>query len=341
MNKKRGFTLIELLAVIVILAVIALIATPIIMNVINDSKKGAAKDSAFGYIKAVELASTQKITATTDAPDGDYIIKDGNLYRFDKTTKVLDIYSKGTKPNSDGIISLDKGNVVSANFVIDGYQIHYNGKELSLGNQYLAGEVVYLNPETNQKCDGSQLNSADNAKSGCLKWNVVTTDDTETKTKIDVMLNHNTTSTIAWISKEDYVAAGGTEEQYGSTGKTDKGPITVENQLKSDVSTWNNTLKNTARLISAVEIAKIVGKDEWKDDDDSFSITDSSWLYQNLSAKNTKGQPQAYWTNTTKSSYDYVAWRVYFGKRLTGGSVYVYNASGVRPVITIAKTTIA
>ena len=42
MIKKQGFTLIELLAVIVILAVIALIATPIILNVIEDSKKGAA-----------------------------------------------------------------------------------------------------------------------------------------------------------------------------------------------------------------------------------------------------------------------------------------------------------
>ena len=37
MNKKGGFTLIELLAVIVILAIIALIATPIVLNIINDT----------------------------------------------------------------------------------------------------------------------------------------------------------------------------------------------------------------------------------------------------------------------------------------------------------------
>ena len=35
---NKGFTLIELLAVIVILAIIALIATPIIINIIEDSK---------------------------------------------------------------------------------------------------------------------------------------------------------------------------------------------------------------------------------------------------------------------------------------------------------------
>ncbi|MCI8544918.1 MAG: prepilin-type N-terminal cleavage/methylation domain-containing protein, partial [Bacilli bacterium] len=39
--RKKGFTLIELLAVIVILAVIALIATPIILNIIEKARKSA------------------------------------------------------------------------------------------------------------------------------------------------------------------------------------------------------------------------------------------------------------------------------------------------------------
>lgn len=44
--KKDGFTLVELLAVVVILAVVALIATPIILNIINDTKKSSIKQSA-------------------------------------------------------------------------------------------------------------------------------------------------------------------------------------------------------------------------------------------------------------------------------------------------------
>lgn len=61
-KNTKGFTLIELLAVIVILAVIALIATPIIMNVINDAKKGANKDATLGYVKSVETSiATQMI----------------------------------------------------------------------------------------------------------------------------------------------------------------------------------------------------------------------------------------------------------------------------------------
>ena len=54
----KGFTLIELLAVIVILAIIALIATPLILNIVNDAKKSAVKDSAYGYIDAIEYANS-------------------------------------------------------------------------------------------------------------------------------------------------------------------------------------------------------------------------------------------------------------------------------------------
>jgi len=44
-NNKKGFTLIELLAVIVILAIIALITAPIILNVIEDARRDAASRS--------------------------------------------------------------------------------------------------------------------------------------------------------------------------------------------------------------------------------------------------------------------------------------------------------
>ena len=43
---KKGFTLIELLAVIIILAIVALIATPIILNVIDDARVSAGKSEA-------------------------------------------------------------------------------------------------------------------------------------------------------------------------------------------------------------------------------------------------------------------------------------------------------
>ena len=45
-KKRKGFTLIELLAVIIILTIVALIATPIILNVIEDAKISAGRSEA-------------------------------------------------------------------------------------------------------------------------------------------------------------------------------------------------------------------------------------------------------------------------------------------------------
>ena len=75
---KKGFTLIELLAVIVILAIIALIATPIIMGIINDSKKESIKNSAKLYIDGMskKIAS---INMTGEFEPSTCTITNGNL----------------------------------------------------------------------------------------------------------------------------------------------------------------------------------------------------------------------------------------------------------------------
>ena len=65
MNNKKGFTLIELLAVILILAIIALIAIPVVTNIINDAKKHALKDSAYGIIDATDLYFAKNMKSIT------------------------------------------------------------------------------------------------------------------------------------------------------------------------------------------------------------------------------------------------------------------------------------
>lgn len=49
--RRKGFTLIELLAVIVILAVLMMISMPIILGVIETTKKSALKESANSLIE--------------------------------------------------------------------------------------------------------------------------------------------------------------------------------------------------------------------------------------------------------------------------------------------------
>jgi len=62
MKSNKGFTLVELLAVIVILAIVALVATPVILNIIESSTNKAKDSSARLVIKSVELAYTTYIS---------------------------------------------------------------------------------------------------------------------------------------------------------------------------------------------------------------------------------------------------------------------------------------
>ena len=130
--KKRGFTLIELLAVIVVLAIIALIATPIVMNTIKRSKKGAAERSADSYVKQVEVAVATERLNKNEVLDGEYqITSDGNLCR-DKSASCSDddkikIEMNGNKPSS-GTIKISNGTVDStlSSMTIGDYEVTYN-----------------------------------------------------------------------------------------------------------------------------------------------------------------------------------------------------------------------
>ena len=55
MKVRNGFTLIELLAVIVILVIIVLIATPLVLNIIEKSKKHSFLNSAYGIVESAKL----------------------------------------------------------------------------------------------------------------------------------------------------------------------------------------------------------------------------------------------------------------------------------------------
>src|SRR5574344_47832 len=108
--KKKGFTLIELLAVIVILAVIAIIVTPLITSTIENSKKESRAASARNYASAVEQEITR--SQLTDSP-----IKDGT-YPVSNFNGLV----KGTIPTS-GTVTILKGLVDSYSLAFDDYTV--------------------------------------------------------------------------------------------------------------------------------------------------------------------------------------------------------------------------
>ena len=94
MKKQKGFTLIELLAIIVILAIIAVITVPIILNVIDNAKRGTAKDSAYGYKDAISKYYVSGMLEDESIKlSDDYNVVDGKLGEYD-------IPFSGTKPTS-------------------------------------------------------------------------------------------------------------------------------------------------------------------------------------------------------------------------------------------------
>ena len=129
MNNKKGFTLIELLAVIVILAVIALIATPIIMNMIENAKKGAAKSSALHYLNGLDYAITQhEIYGKTEVLTGEY-----DLSVVNQTFNVKERVKK--KIPTKGRIIFEKNNYTEALLCVDNYLIQYKkGKAEVISN---------------------------------------------------------------------------------------------------------------------------------------------------------------------------------------------------------------
>ena len=130
-TNSKGFTLIELLAVIVILAVIALIATPLIMGTITKAKKNSAVDSAYGYMKAVEQAIGE---AQVDDPTGAFDISGQTVKVKDNGNKItvskggsnvdIDVNYKGSQPKNDDSLTYDaNGRVTDGTLNIGGYTV--------------------------------------------------------------------------------------------------------------------------------------------------------------------------------------------------------------------------
>ena len=125
MKSNKGFTLIELLAVIVILAIIALIATPTILGVIDTAKKGAAESSVLGFVDAIEKQAM--INQLDDNAANDFT--DTATYNDTTLKTTYGVTVKGETPKVTSI-TIQGGEVQTGVFTVNGYTVHYlgNGK---------------------------------------------------------------------------------------------------------------------------------------------------------------------------------------------------------------------
>ena len=124
MKNKCAFTLIELLAIIVILAIIAVITVPIILNIIDSSKKGAAIDSAYGYIDVFDNALVSHLYS-----DLNYSIND-NTYSVDQLDSQIGTLLSGRKPLSNSWVTIENNNIVDGCLQFDDFKVEIKDSQI-------------------------------------------------------------------------------------------------------------------------------------------------------------------------------------------------------------------
>ena len=389
--KNKGFTLIELLAVIVILAIIALIATPIILNIIKDSKEESNKRSVEMYANALKNAVAKYQLDGKKLEVSKLSIKEGTQGKEFENIKL--------KVEYDGNVECDTIEVYeNGNVYLDKCEVNRGIKKYTYGKDqsYDNGQIVYFDVVNGKGCTksdyessfdssvGDYLNSVTgyngikaeddtSNKNSCLKFYAFLDDGSD---RISLLLDHNTTSTVAWSTI--------------SINTNVKGPIDVIDKLKKDTAEWNETLilsnhtykskKYTvdysgckAQLITAQELIQITGADkeplnfkeessmEWyylqnNSQDEKTGRGDVckangckyAWLYDRTSGScekygclyNSNSEISGYWTSSAYAKNVSYAWRVDSQGIATYSAVNDANFFGVRPVIEVLKSNI-
>ncbi len=147
MKNKKGFTLIELLAVIIILAIIALIATPITLNIMKKVRRAAFKISVENIVSTID--SKYNIGLLYDE------IKEEKVYNFTTKDKIDTLGLMGKVP-TEGEMILTKLGKVSVD-VNDGEFCavkDFTDAEVRVGD-YLDGICELKKEETKDELDES------------------------------------------------------------------------------------------------------------------------------------------------------------------------------------------
>ena len=230
-SKKNAFTLIELVAVLVIMAIIALIVTPLVMSIIRKARISADKRSVDAYGRSIELAIAGYLMDTGSFPT--------SIEQLTIEYSGDEVVCETTNLNADSSIYL-AGCTVGGRSV-EGYT--YGKEETTPVPSYIAyqvgdhvsynGVTYYVIEETDTTNDIVKL----------LKENPLT------KTEMDDL-------NLTGITIEESNGYG--QVQYGSS--TDYSTSTV----KQVVDAWSSTAVKssdnaTARLITYDELIDNLG----------------------------------------------------------------------------------
>ena len=139
---KRGFTLIELLAVIVILAIISLIAVPIVINIINGSKYESQKRSIDHYAEALKQSAADYQLKNNKKVEGKFNTIDGKTLTREDIT--LNVDYKGNVVCNRIVVNKD-GSIYLSECIVDGDKVYISKDESKKENPsyYEYGKTEY------------------------------------------------------------------------------------------------------------------------------------------------------------------------------------------------------
>ncbi len=330
---KKGFTLIELMGVIALLALIALIVFPSILNQmkkidynISDANKKLIYSAVDDYIDDEDSAKL-----CLDA-GGEFYVKISELkekgFLSDnielKTYETVFIYYENGKYEYKILNTKKINEPYTCEGVVKKYRVYKNG------------EAVYFNPNTGLnfgKCDDyAEANSCGLNRDGCLKWYAF--NDDELSDKVSLVLDHFSqrsmpASAAGANSSDDSYLAG---SKYG----------------------WGVNY----RAIKANEVAELTGNDnfnvettnytEWfyldsnnqEDTVDDLSSSAYSWLLEDCTNYSSSSGKKN--TNYTSSFYtsSYVKNLSTNGTWMISGGALRYTVSdslAIKPVIVVSK----
>ena len=320
--KDNGFTLIELLAVIVILAIIFSIVTISVGKTINDSEK--------------KLSTTQKNIIEHAAEM--YYIEEGRNNKIacvslntliDKGyLKANQVKDPQTKETMDGSVKITiDGKKYSYEYIEDFCGICKRVTKVTTGN-VARGDFNYGDEYTCDVGDGENkiffvIENSENNVSLIMNTNVGVDGKSVTPSSTNL-------STVAWVSKEDYVASGGNVDSDGCCVFNDKGPVTATKALKEYTSTWTNLHPSQIKLPTYDQLYKAAGNIE-----SNLPI----WLYDYLDGTiHSVVDLCGYWLSSISPSG--AAADVLFDGSFSGTNITSTENDGIRPVITLSKSDI-
>ena len=330
-KKVRGFTLIELVAVLVIMAIIALIATPLVMSIIRKARISADKRSIDAYGRSIELAIAGYLLDTGKFPtevsqltieySGSQVVCETTQINPDSSVYLAGCTVAG-RSTGDYKYGGDKSPTYKAYSVGD--QVTYNNVDYYVIKDSGAKEstVTLLKAEPLSVAEVNQFGA------GHVNMNVPSSES-----YYQTAYDRNGYGGIAYYTSE---TCGYVNNTWVKTGcKTDY----ASSEIKYVVDAWK-----AAKAPAATE-ARLISKDEIETERKEYDpcggcgavatgdIAKYNWMYNNN---------YWYWTNTPDTDSSSFVWGVRSSGGLGSYSVSNYDLDGVvRPVITILKSVIS